>query len=83
MNDRQSHERILLAITAASAIVFAATVSFVVLTQTLLPAFGVPVGQPSETVLITMIGAAVTLGTAFATRLLLRRNGNGGSDGSG
>jgi hypothetical protein len=66
-------------LSGGAAALFAITVAFVVIIQTLAPLFGLQAGVPSETTIGILVGAVITLTTAAGARVVraLRRNGNG------
>lgn len=68
-------------IAAGAALLFAVTVSFVVIAQALGPVFGFHVGAPSDLTLGTMIGAVVTLSGSVGLRALRRILNGKDSDG--
>jgi predicted lysophospholipase L1 biosynthesis ABC-type transport system permease subunit len=79
MGERQDdQERLLGAIAAGSAILFAVIVASVVMVQTLGPAFGVRVGVVSDMAIGSLIAAVITLTTSVGLREWLRRNGRNG-----
>lgn len=77
---RDDNDRLLGSIAAGSAVLFAFTVAFVVVAQTVGPIFGISPGTPSDTILGTMVAAVVTLTSAVALRRALRNNNDDTDD---
>lgn len=80
MADSERDIDVLLAYLAGgSALLFAVTVAFVVIAQTVAPIFGLPVGAPSETTIGILVGAVITLTTAAGAKLVRSLRKDGGS----
>jgi len=76
----EEHKSLLGYISAGSTVLFAFTAAFVVVTQTIGPSLGLRVGNPSDTVLVTMIVSATAGGSSAALREWLKRRKNGGPE---